>query len=315
MSGTTTSGGHLQDEVEEFLTAWASDRLQSAEHTMSEDISVAFSMAGAAQGKSDACSLLRSLRPDFSLSSTVATNAMEVLGDRCHRTYATVHHLVGYRESNTVYPLCFGGKYAFETEAAAGRIRSVRFDLEYSSGNTHWTHGTWDLRASKNAERLIATQPLRRSESPHALGPREVMNRFFWALDAIDVALLRDTASEAIHFTRTHVGGPPTEADGIDAVSSLVAAYRHPSSKAGPFSVAVVGETVGSENEVRITGRRLNPGDTGNKHRGGRTTHALFFDEDVEVVLQRPEGEWRVLRVALRRREEPDVRGLPFTLL
>ena len=282
--------GRVPEQVELFLTALASDRVETVRRVLAPDVSVAFSTVGVAEGAGGVVDLLTALRSDFDLASTVLTNVMHVHDTRFDYHYATGHHLQGYCDGKELYTLSFGGKYAFATERTTDLIRSARFDLEYLTGNTHWTRGRWDVRLNNGRDRLISGRLLRPSQSAAELAPDQVASRLFWAWDTADRELLGDCSADSIRWTSQRVGASIGAMTGRREIQDAVTGRSATSN--GPLSVAFVEKQQRSALAVRLRGRRLNPGNTGNKHRGGRTTHALFFDEDVELTVEHK--RWQV---------------------
>jgi hypothetical protein len=286
--------------IDRFLCAADRGTLASTSDVLVEDAVADFSTVGRANGVGAIADLLVAPAEGSDVSWTTVTNVVHT----GRLVYARAHHLHAAIDGATLHPFVHGGRIVFETTPAGDRIRSVSYALDYAEGNTAWVPG-WDLRRAPAT--WIDAGPL----TEPSREPVGSLDRFLWALDTLDPDLLAALAEPDVRYARTPVGGSPIVATGPRAAVAALAEHRLlvPGDQT---STTVTTVEATAPDVVRITGKRLNPADTGNKHRSARAVRTLFYDEVVEAELRRVAGRWRVSAFAMRHSERP---VLPATAL
>lgn len=286
----------------EFLVSYIKNNLQNMKEYFDDDTYIQFSTVGTCTGFQSISEKL-TWSKEFATTFCTMTNVMEFCSGDDFTICATVHHFLSNEKRNELFPLLFGGKYMLRYDAVREKIIGIQFDLEYEFGNVWLVKDYFQLYAPK-AVRLIDNRLLLESqilpENPNDEEKiRNLIYRFFWALDTMDENLAGSCVAKTITIERDGVKNDKIR---MTDSKNLLAFMEEDKDYYDMNQYSIRINHIDVEGEIaHIEAQHLSPHKTGNKHLNVSTKYNQFFDEDMSVECIKEEGEWKIGKVGVKR--------------
>lgn len=275
--------------VNEFLTAYIKNELESHTHILDENIRLEYSTLGSITGIDALLNALK-WKHAFDVAHITTTNSMEYTSSNHQILACMVHHLVSYEKNNEMYPLVFGGKYVFEIDLMKEKISEIRFVLEYQAENTVYVKGLWKLaQDNRNYEPLSLFdtsyyyQMIKMCTKEKKI--KENINLFFWCLDTAEINILENLIDSTFTISREQsIGNELFESDTSSLVSFIKKTNAYYSLNQNSICISSIKD---EDFKIIISAQRLTPHRLGTKKLNSLTKFHSFFDEDITIELNK----------------------------
>lgn len=269
--------------INNFLTAYTNNCLDSISELLDEQVIYQSTNIGVLKGVDQIIQKLR-FHQDFDLSRVTITNRLSYTENNTYVEGLIAHHLVSYEKNNELFPLVFGGKYAFHVNMDTRKITKISFVLEYQAENTIYVKGLWKQSNGRNdyADFSDFNTHTILENSIKSKDIRSLVNLFFWALDTKEMDILKALADPSFSIERDQSVGHDKFTSNIENIEEYIDATKD------YFSLDQNSIRINSIEEgstVVVNAQHLTPHRLGTKKLNSLTKYHSFFDEDICIVL------------------------------